>query len=63
MRQNVFSIDAWSIQLWQDADGQFTVRYGTQLWPALDYSEASRKLGEAIMHALSCDGKIANQED
>ena len=37
---------------------RFTVVYGMQHEGGLSYSEACNKLGQAIMHALTCSGAL-----
>lgn len=49
------------IELRQQGRDRFSVRYGLQLRGGLDYASAARELGECIMHAGSCDGKIDNR--
>lgn len=38
----------------------FAVQYGRQLDYDLDYAEAVTKLGQAMMHALACEGRLDN---
>lgn len=49
---------AFLIQLLAAGEDCFRVRYGLQEWVG-DYAYAARKLGEALMHDLACEGKIA----
>lgn len=53
---------AWPIELRQAGKDNFTVRYGLQIDERLSYGEAAAKLGQAVMHALACDGKLDNSE-
>ncbi len=53
-------IAGYKITLSQDKRGYFHVRYGLQEDGLLRYSEACKKLGQAIMHALACEGKLNN---
>lgn len=39
----------------------FAVQYGQQLDHGLDYAEAAAKLGQAMMHALACEGRIDDE--
>ncbi|QEP29799.1 hypothetical protein HYP99_gp001 [Sinorhizobium phage ort11] len=41
----------------------FSVQYGKQLDHDLTYSEACAKLGQALLHHLSCEGKDDNERD
>ena len=41
---------------------RFTVQYGDQVKKDLTYAEAGEEYGSCIMHALTCDGLIDNQE-
>lgn len=50
-----------SIKLTQTGRDKFTVQYGFETWKG-DYELAARKLGEALMHQLACDGEIENHE-
>lgn len=52
----------WLIQLSQTGIDRFTVRYGAQSDDNLTYGGAAAKLGQAIMHALACEGKLDNRE-
>jgi len=51
---------AFPIELWQTGKSLFQVIYGQQVSNHLDYGDASAELGESIMHALACDGKLDN---
>jgi hypothetical protein len=51
----------YPIHLDQRGKDRFVVTYGKQVDKG-DYEYAARKLGEAIMHALACDGKLDNRE-
>ena len=53
---------AYGIKLTQQGKNKFTVRYGAQTEQHLTYEEAGKSLGEAILHALCCDGKIETTE-
>jgi hypothetical protein len=50
----------YAIELTQQRRDQFTVQYGRQFDHGLTYAQAAAKLGEAIMHALACEGKLDN---
>ena len=51
-------IAGFKIILSQIKYDSFVVTYGSQVERALPYDKAASKLGEAIMHALHCEGKI-----
>lgn len=48
------------IRLYQTGP-DFAVQYGRQLDHGLDYAEAAAKLGQAMMHALACEGRIDDE--
>ena len=48
------------IKLHQQGKNKFTVTYGKQIDANLSYADAASKLGEALMHALACEGKLNN---
>lgn len=50
-----------SISITQGKGKRFTVTYGQQIAAGLSYAEACAKLGQAIMHALACEGGIDNE--
>jgi hypothetical protein len=52
---------AFPIRLLQNGIDSFTVEYGKQVHSGLSYGAACTELGQAIMHALSCDGKVDNR--
>lgn len=52
----------WLIQLSQTGIDRFEVRYGAQANTSLSYGQAATKLGQALMHALACEGKLDNRE-
>ena len=37
---------------------RYDVRYGAEKTLGLSYSEAARELGYALLHALTCEGKL-----
>ena len=39
----------------------FNLTYGCEITPSLTYSMACRKLGEAMLHHLSCEGIVNNE--
>ena len=55
-------IGGYPIKLYQHGRDSFKVRYGMQIDDRLDYGNAAAKIGQAIMHALSCEGKVDNRE-
>ena len=50
------------IKLEQIGRDNFTVTYGAQVDSRLRYGEAAAKYGQAIMHALACEGRLDNRE-
>tara|TARA_R110002020_G_scaffold55477_2_gene153851 strand:- start:386 stop:613 length:228 start_codon:yes stop_codon:yes gene_type:complete len=46
------------VSLQQRASNSFAVRYGKQVDAGLDYAEACSKLGQALLHQLSCNGQL-----
>lgn len=48
----------FTVSLWQNRSG-FAVVYGLQLTTPLTYSQATQELGECLMHAMSCQGALA----
>jgi hypothetical protein len=51
------------ISVWQNKKGFFRVNYGLQESCGLSYAQAAVELGQCILHALACDGKLDNNED
>ena len=62
--KEVFKIEiaGYDIVLLQNDCDNFTVQYGAEIESNLDYSQAAKSIGFCIMHALSCDGKINDEE-
>ena len=62
--QEVFKIEiaGYDIVLSQTEPDNFMVQYGAEVKSNLDYAQAAKSMGFCIMHALSCDGKIDNEE-
>lgn len=56
------TIGGLPITLIQTGVDRFTVAYWKETNGGLTYAEACAKLGQAIMHALACDGKLDNRE-
>lgn len=50
------------VSLHQTGKDLFIVTYGKQETLFLNYAEAAHELGESIMHALACEGKLDNRE-
>jgi hypothetical protein len=50
--------EQFPIAIWQRSKNTFAVTYGLQLAKDLSYAEASYELGECLLHAMSCAGKI-----
>ena len=57
-----YELPEFKIKLEQTGIDLFTVTYWLQVETDLDYATAARRLGEAVMHALSCDGRIDNSD-
>ncbi len=61
-QQPIFAISEedlpFGIQLYQTSKNKFAVHYGKQVKINLTRSEATKELGQCIMHALECDGKL-----
>ncbi len=45
------------VELWA-CRSDFAVVYGLQMKSGLSWGQASRELGESLMHALQCEGKL-----
>lgn len=56
------TIAGFQITLDQQADGKYWVNYGKQETGCDTYDQAAKELGRCIMHALSCEGNIVNEE-
>lgn len=56
-------IAGYTIKLEQLGLDNFRVTYGQQERALLGYDHAAKELGEAIMHALACEGKLENGVD
>lgn len=54
---------AFPVKLEQRANRTFRVTYGKQVTDKLSYTQATQKLGAAIMHALACDGAVESEAD
>lgn len=54
--------EAATVTLYQEGVDRFRVTYGRQRQGRLTYGEAAKKLGEAIMHDLACEGLLVNRE-
>lgn len=50
------------VKLEQRANHRFRVTYGLQEKDDLDYGDASKELGECLMHQLACNGALDNAE-
>lgn len=57
------TIADYTISLQQSGNNKFTVIYGLQVNKNLSYAKAAKELGEAIMHALACEGKLTHVSD
>lgn len=50
---------AFPVKLEQHTDDlTFRVTYGNEVVDRLSYEDAARNLGECVMHALACNGKL-----
>jgi hypothetical protein len=61
-----FTTDGFPIRLYQHRTRKergFAVQYGKQFDIYLTYSEACKKLGEALMHDAACRGELDNERD
>lgn len=56
------TVAGFTIRLIQTGIDRFTVQYGLQVKKRLTYEEAADELGECLMHALACEGKLDNRE-
>lgn len=58
--KTVFEIElaGYPIKVDRLARNKFTVTYGLDVKPNLDYDAAARALGTCIFHALTCEGKL-----
>ena len=55
-------IPEYKIKLEQTGIDRFTVTYFLEVKKGLTYGDACSAYGQAIMHALSCDGIVDNRE-
>ena len=64
MMKEVFKIEiaGYSVVLLQKEPDNFTVQCGAEVKSDLDYYQAAKSIGFCIMHALSYDGKIDDEE-
>jgi hypothetical protein len=51
-------IAGMDITLRKHSNNNFTVVYHKQVREGLTYADAAHELGECIMHALACEGKL-----
>lgn len=56
------TIAGFPIKLQQHGRDSFRVVYGKSVKDRLTYGKAATELGAAIMHALSCEGRVDNRE-
>jgi len=54
--------DVIQIVLFQRKRDCFAVQYGMQVDDELSYEQACTKLGQALLHSLSCAGAVDNRE-
>lgn len=50
------------VSLQQRGKDNFAVRYGKEVHANLTYGEACDRLGQALMHQLSCEGLVDNRQ-
>lgn len=55
------TIADYPIRLVQVNSDCFDVVYGLDVNKGLNYQQAATALGECIMHALACEGKLDNE--
>jgi hypothetical protein len=48
------------VRLYQTGRNSFTVEYGKQEHKGLSYGRAAHELGECLMHAMACEGRLDN---
>lgn len=53
---------ASGVKVVQTGVDRFTVSYGLQVKPGLNYVEAAHEFGECVFHALACNGVLDNSE-
>lgn len=51
-------IAGWKIELQRRRKGSLAVRYGAQVEDHLSYDQAVTAIGKAVMHAVTCEGKL-----
>ena len=49
------------VSLQQRGKDNFAVRYCKEVHAGLTYAQACKRLGQALMHQMSCDGKVDNR--
>lgn len=54
----ICSAEARPIHLLQQSKRRFAVVYGLEVREGLSYGEAAGRYGEALLHALCCEGLI-----
>ena len=54
----------YSVSLWQNTDdtARFAVAYGCEFDTNLHYAGAAETYGAAVMHALTCAGRLEAEE-
>lgn len=63
MKAFAINIADFDITLHQNGSDSFRVSYGAQVSRGLSYADAARELGESIMHALACEGRIEGRKN
>jgi hypothetical protein len=58
--KTVYSVEiaGYTIKLRKRSANSFTVVYGKQVKRLLTYADAAKELGQCIMHALACEGRL-----
>jgi hypothetical protein len=62
MNATCIELKKFKIKLEQNGFDNFTVVYFKQITRDLNYAQAAHELGECIMHALACEGRLDNRE-
>lgn len=55
------TIGGFDIKLYQTGK-TFDVVYGRQISTSLSYERATDELGQCILHALACEGRLDNED-
>ena len=63
MKAFEIEIAGYKITLMQNSKDEFVVQYGYHQYITKNYAEAAKELGQCILHALACEGKITSETD